>query len=220
MKLKDVKRGETFEHCGMKWIALEHDSTGHTLALAEDIISKMPFDEDNCNDWGKSSIRKYLNGDFFKELCGDKEYDELGFYHYRLDLTADDGLKDYGITTDFIFLLTDELYRKNRDVIKPIGSWWWTATPLSPCASYSFNSRYVSSDGTLGHYNACRGGGGARPACYLKSDILLSDPEEQTIEAEISKKILELDEILKLDDKTRKTVLNYVKYLLNEKGIK
>lgn len=217
MQLKEVKRGETFEHCGHKWIALEHDETGHTLALSEDTIGEMPFDVDNCNNWAKSSLRDDLKRFLCGTLCKGEKPENLGFAPYTLDLTADDGLKDYGSTTDLIFLLTTDLYRRNRDVIEPIDEWWWTATAYSACASYSYYTRIVSADGTLGLNHAYYGYGGVRPACYLKSDLLLSEPEELTIEKEIAQKVLELDEILKLDAKTRKTVLNYVNYLLKEK---
>lgn len=217
MQLKEVKRGETFEHCGHKWIVLEHDDTGHTLALSEDIIGEMPFDVDNCNNWAKSSLRDYLAKTFLLELCEGRKPENHGFAPYTLDLTADDGLKDYGSSTDLIFLLTTDLYRRNRDVIEPIDSWWWTATAYSALASGSCHSRYVYTDGTLSSNYAYYGYRGVRPACYLKSDLLLSEPEELTIEKEIAQKVLELDEILKLDPKTRKTVLNYVNYLLEEK---
>lgn len=219
MQLKEVKRGEMFEHCGHKWIVLGHN-TAHTLALSEDIIDVMPFDVNNCNNWAKSSLRVYLNENFFKKLRGNKTADELGFCLYHLDLTTDDGLKDYGSSDDYIFLLTDDLYRRNRDVIKPVDDWWWTATGVSAYAAHSCYSRNVGTDGSLNYSSAYYGGVGVRPACYLKSDLLLSEPEELTVEDEIKKKILELDEILKLDSETRKTVLNYVDYLLKERGIK
>lgn len=204
MQLKDVKRGETFAHCGHNWIVLEHDETGHTLALSEDIIGKMPFDEDNCNNWAKSSLRKYLNGDFVKELCGDTEIDDLGFCPYQLDLTADDGLKDYGITTDFIFLLTCDMYRKNRDVIQPIDEWWWTATALSAYASYSYNSRHVNTGGTLSNGNAYYGSGGVRPACYLKSNIFVSSDSEPSV----------LEKYQRLNDLAKKMAESYIDFLL------
>ena len=49
--------------------------------------------------------------------------------------------------------------------------WWWTATPDSPINSYV---RYVYSDGTLNGNSADSGGGGVRPLCNLKSEILVS----------------------------------------------
>lgn len=204
MQLKDVKRGETFAHCGHNWIALEHDDTGHTLALSEDIIRKTPFDEDNCNNWAKSSLRKYLNGDFVKELCGDTEIDDLGFCPYHLDLTADDGLKDYGITTDFIFLLTCDLYRKNRDVIQPIDEWWWTATALSAFASNSCYSRYVNTGGALDGNSAYNGNCGVRPACYLKSNIFVSSDSEPSV----------LEKYQRLNDLAKKMAESYIDFLL------
>ena len=49
---------------------------------------------------------------------------------------------------------------------------WWLRTPISSVAS---NVRYVHSDGTLLHTNACNGYHGVRPLCNLSSSILVSD---------------------------------------------
>lgn len=172
-KLKDIPRGQTFSRFGHEWIILEHDDTQHTLILAKDIIGGMPFDEGNCNNWATSSLRKYLNGEFLDKLCGEKSASELGFAPFVTDLTADDGLKDYGQTTDTISLLTCDLYRKHRDILKPIGEWWWLATPYSTLAAYSCNVRLVNTDGTLVSNGACSGSGGVRPLCYLSSEIFV-----------------------------------------------
>lgn len=209
MKLKDIERGATFAFGDSEWIVLEHDDTGHTLALSREIIGNMPFDTKNNNNWAESTIRKYLNGDYLDKLCEGTEPEKLGFAPYHLDLTADDGLKDYGITTDFIFLLTCDLYRKNRDVIDPICDWWWLATAYSACASSSCYSRGVGTGGALGGSDACYGGGGVRPACYLDSNILVSNSD-----AEVDEAIDAAEKFLQLDDRQRESVLDYIDFLI------
>src|SRR5690606_17356118 len=94
----------------------------------------------------------------------------------EVDLTADDGLKDYGTSVDKVFLLTADMYRKNRDVIEPpIDDWWWLITPYSTStAGYAHIVRIVSSDGSLCSHAAYYGHRGLRPALILKSDILVS----------------------------------------------
>ena len=53
------------------------------------------------------------------------------FLTTELDLTTDDGLKDYGTCTVTIFLLTVDQYRRNRDVIPNADDWWWLSTAFS-----------------------------------------------------------------------------------------
>lgn len=170
-KLKDIPRGETFWHFGHEWIVLEHDKTSHTLVLTKDVIGKMPFDENNCNNWAKSTLRKYLNGEFLKEMCIGLPPENLGFSLFKTDLTADDGLKDYGESSDIVSLLTCDLYRKHRDILEPIDELWWLVTPYSTLAAYSCYVRSVDADGTLNSNNACDGYRGVRPLCYLSSEI-------------------------------------------------
>lgn len=52
------------------------------------------------------------------------------------------------------------------------GWYWWLRTPDSSNARYV---RIVYTDGTLSHFDACRGNYGVRPLCNLKSSILVSD---------------------------------------------
>ena len=50
--------------------------------------------------------------------------------------------------------------------------YWWLADAY---ASDSYDVRYVISSGALDGGSACGGGGGVRPLCNIKSDILVSD---------------------------------------------
>ena len=172
-KLKDIPRGETFKHCGYEWIILEHDEKNRTLVLTKDIIGKMPFNKNNCNNWVKSSLRKYLNGEFLKEMCGKSSAFSQGFRSFTIDLTADDGLKDYGEAIDMVSLLTCDLYRKHRNILEPIDEWWWLATPYSTLAANSCLVRNVSTDGTLYYDNAYNRNKGVRPLCYMSSEIFV-----------------------------------------------
>lgn len=180
--LKALERGTPFTFAGQRWIALERDPAGRTLCLTEDITEERAFDDGNCNDWGKSSSRNYLNGPFLDNLI-----DEAGsgapFIETELDLTTDDGLKDYGTTRAIIFLLTVDQYRRNRDVIPNANGWWWLSTAFSTADNgYESLARYVRTDGALDGGNACNGLNGLRPACYLDSELLISIDGEVTTE--------------------------------------
>ena len=144
------------------------------LVLAKESIGNMPFDEGNSNNFPKGTLCKYLNGEFIKKLKANGA-DTSALIPTTIDLTSDDGLKDYGKTTQKIFLLTCDMYRKYRSVIPNLDDWWWLATAYSTESNgYALLARIVYSDGGLGYSAACNGNRGVRPAFYLKSSILES----------------------------------------------
>lgn len=143
------------------------------LVLAKESIGNMPFDEGNSNNFPKGTLCKYLNGEFIKKLKANGA-DTSALIPTTIDLTSDDGLKDYGETTQKIFLLTCDMYRKYRSVIPNLDDWWWLATAYSTESNgYPHSARYVYSDGSLVSA-AYFGNYGVRPAFYLKSSILES----------------------------------------------
>lgn len=144
------------------------------LVLAKESIGNMPFDEGNSNNFPKGTLCKYLNGEFIKTLKANGA-DTSALIPTTIDLTSDDGLKDYGETTQKIFLLTCDMYRKYRSIIPNLDDWWWLATAYSTESNgYAYRARYVYSDGSLNGYTAYNGAIGVRPAFYLKSSILES----------------------------------------------
>ena len=144
------------------------------LVLAKESIGNMPFDEGNSNNFLKGTLCKYLNGEFIKKLKANGA-DTSALIPTTIDLTSDDGLKDYGETTQKIFLLTCDMYRKYRSVIPNLDDWWWLATAYSTESNgYAHSARAVISVGSLNYISAYIGGIGVRPAFYLKSSILES----------------------------------------------
>lgn len=144
------------------------------LVLAKESIGNMPFDEGNSNNFPKGTLCKYLNGEFIKTIKANGA-DTSALIPTTIDLTSDDGLKDYGETTQKIFLLTCDMYRKYRSIIPNLDDWWWLATAYSTESNgYASNARSVLSDGSLGRSSAYFGSIGVRPAFYLKSSILES----------------------------------------------
>lgn len=144
------------------------------LVLAKESIGNMPFDEGNSNNFPKGTLCKYLNGEFIKTLKANGA-DTSALIPTTIDLTSDDGLKDYGETTQKIFLLTCDMYRKYRSIIPNLDDWWWLATAYSTESNgYASYARHVFSDGSLRYNSAYYGLIGVRPAFYLKSSILES----------------------------------------------
>lgn len=177
--LKTAARGTVFPYAGEKWVVLEHDPAGRTLCLRLDLIPNKPFDENNCNNFATSSSKEWMNGPYLDNLI-DAVKGPNAFLQTELDLTADDGLKDYGTCTVTIFLLTVDQYRRNRDVIPNADDWWWLSTAFSTKSNgYESLARGVSTVGTLNGNRACSGGNGLRPACYLDSDLLISIEDDE-----------------------------------------
>lgn len=179
-----------FTYGGVEWVVLEHNLLKEAvLVLAADVLKTesgetryMPFDEENKNDFAASSVRAFLNGDFLEELAA-AGADKEAFLPLALDLTSDDGLKDYGIDKVTIGIYTDQIYREFRNIIPPASDWHWTATPFSTARNgYEHLVRRVNSSGALSGSNACYGYGGVRPLCVLKSDILVSFNEDEVKE--------------------------------------
>ena len=177
--LKTAARCTVFPYAGEKWVVLEHDPAGRTLCLRLDLIPNKPFDENNCNNFATSSSKEWMNGPYLDNLI-DAVKGPHAFLTTELDLTADDGLKDYGTCTVTIFSLTVDQYRRNRDVIPNADDWWWLSTAFSTKSNgYESLARRVYTDGALNGVLAYSGYGGLRPACYLDSDLLISVEDDE-----------------------------------------
>lgn len=181
-KLAELKPGDRFMYGGVEWVKFEDIGAG-TLCLAAEPVFRRAFDEENCNDWRKSSLRRELNGAFLDALVAEGA-DRAAFLDWESDLTADDGMTDYGTAVDKIALRSDALCRKYREITPPVDEWCWNLTPWTCDASDSYGVRGVNSSGAMDWYRAYDGGGGVRPLCYPKSVILVSIPGEAGDEVE------------------------------------
>ena len=187
--MKENKHGfepkQEFTMGGIAWTVIQ-TGADWVKCIASDCVEERAFDEGNKNDFAASSLRAYLNGEFLRRLIKAGAPEEM-FEYFNIDLTADDGLKNYGGDRVRIGLITCEEYRLLRGNIPALPDrWWWTATPDSPINSFV---RLVYSDGSLHSNNADYGLNGVRPLCNLKSEILVSylngeNAEEQKKRAE------------------------------------
>lgn len=170
----EIAPSSVINYGGLDCIVLDVEQD-KILVLAKEPIGNMPFDEDNSNNFPKGTLCKYLNGEFIKKLKANGA-NTSALIPTTIDLTSDDGLKDYGETTQKIFLLTCDMYRKYRSVIPNLDDRWWLATAYSTESNgYARLVRSVDSGGSLiGRIDAGYGNLGVRPAFYLKSSILES----------------------------------------------
>ena len=113
-KISQIETGGRFLYGGVEWVKL-YAGDG-TVAISAEPVFERAFDENNKNDWRSSSLRRELNGAFLDALVAEGA-DRAAFLDWESDLTADDGMTDYGTATDKIALLSDKLYRMFRGII-------------------------------------------------------------------------------------------------------
>jgi hypothetical protein len=92
---------------------------------------------------------------------------------HKVDLTSDDGLKDYGVIERRASLITTDMYRKFVEILDTVNPkcWWWLATPHSTKRHGNDTwAKCVSPSGSI-YRGSYFNGRGVRPFCILKSSI-------------------------------------------------
>lgn len=172
VKLSEVPVGETFMIGSHEFFVLEQFE-GSTAVIFKSLLhDSMEFGDSNNFDGSDADKVCGKFADEIAEIIGAENLVE-----HAVDLTSDDGLKDYGSVQRKMSLLTADLYRKHVEVLDryEIGRWWWLATPHS--TKRHENDcwvKCVSPSGRLDgvrYYNGCCG---VRPFCILKSSIFVS----------------------------------------------
>lgn len=168
VKLSDVAAGDTFKIGKHEFVVLSQDGEC-TSVISKDVLPKSLRFGKNNNYIG-SEVDEAC-AEFARELADVIGWENISFH--AVDLTADDGLKDYGTVGRRVSLLTAERYRRHVEVLdnhKP-KRLWWLATPYSTAAHNNDSwVKCVSPSGLI--INAdCFNFHGVRPFCILKSNI-------------------------------------------------
>ena len=169
--LSAVPVGETIKIGGHEFIVLGQYED-ETALITKDIIEKMAFG--NNNNFASSAVDAWCEN-FAEDLSS--TVGERNIIEHTVDLTSDDGLKDYGTVQRKVSLFTTEQYRNYVDILdkyKP-DAWWWLATPFS--TPRHCNDTWVKCVSPSGYFSddICGFGDfGVRPFCILKSSIFVS----------------------------------------------
>lgn len=172
VKLADVPVGEVVKVGGYELLVLEQMGES-TAVICKDLMGEdTEFGENNNYD-----------GSYVDDICGsfaealEVEIGEENILPHVVDLTSDDGLKDYGKIERRVSLLTTDLYRRYVEILDKFNpdNWWWLANPLST-KRHDNDSwvKCVSPSGCIRNYLYIVGSLGVRPFCILKSDIFVS----------------------------------------------
>lgn len=168
--IKDYHQSEHFVYGKKNCMVLEHMDDGTLcMVLDEDFESK--FGE--SNNFAESELRKKLNGEYLDEWVKDG-VDRASFVLMQVDLTANDGLKDYGTCECLLAPRTCDQHRKYRYLIpNPKENWEWTATAYSTKENGFSNLAYlVTGTGGLGISSNVYIANGVRPLFKLNPDTI------------------------------------------------
>lgn len=169
--IKDYHQGERFIYGKKNCMVLEHMDDG-TLCMVLDEAFESKFGE--TNNFAESELRKKLNVEYLDEWVKDGA-DRASFVIMQVDLTANDGLKNYGICECLLAPRTCDQHRKYRYLIpNPKGNWEWTATAYSTKANgYSLTAYQVTGAGGLSINYSVNNAYGVRPLFKLNSESLV-----------------------------------------------
>lgn len=167
-----LKIGDTFNLAGLNWKILDINDKGY-MCLADKLKDSMVFGGES-NNWRESSLREYLNNDFYNRISDEIREDDIILF--KRDLLSLDGQTEYGECEDYVSLLTVDEYRRYRNLIPNTDEyWWWLISPWStPCNGYKLWEAVVSSCGGVNGSN-CDGDYGVRPVCIFSSAIFESE---------------------------------------------
>lgn len=171
IKLANIAVGEIVKIGKYEFIVLEHSNDTTAVILKNLLFESKEFGKDNNY---KASYIDDLCGDFADEISEIIGKDNL--IEHTVDLTSDDGLKDYGKINRSMSILTTDLYRRYVEILDKykVKKWWWLATAFSTPKHDPDNwVKCVSPSGYIHDY-FYYDDLGVRPFCILNSNIFVS----------------------------------------------
>ena len=171
IKLSDIPVGETFKIGEYEFFVLDRLFNSSIVGLKDTLADGKEFGKNNNY---KGSYVDDICNNFADKIAGIIGKENL--HTFEVDLTSDDGLKDYGSVDRKMFLLTANLYRKYVEILdkQKLDKYWWLSTPHStPTHSNGNWVKCVSPSGSISNtsydYDS-----GVRPFCILNSNIFVS----------------------------------------------
>ena len=172
--LAEIPAGGTFRIGDREFVVLDNCG-GVAVSITKDVIKNMGFGPNN--NFADSEVDTFCK-EFANELAEEIGIDNL--VEFLVDLTSDDGLKDYGKISRYVALMTADQYREYVEILdqhKP-DTWWWLATPYSTARHENdLWVKCVSPAGNIYFGNCYYGYFGVRPFCIFKSDIFVSSEQ-------------------------------------------
>lgn len=198
-KIADLKPGTRFTYGKHNCMVLDHLEQG-TLCMVLDSV-KCKFGQNN--NYAESELKEYLNEWYLDDWLNDGAF-ITDFVEMEVDLTANDGLDDYGKCCCFLAPRTCEQHRKYRKLIPNLDELEWTVTAYSTESNKCSDSVYlVTATGSLCGYNYfVYYAHAVRPLFILNPSVLLDVP--------VVEHTLKPGQILSVND---------IQYIVDENGI-
>ena len=168
-EITELSAGTHFEFKGYEWIVLDNNVDGGVLAIMASAWNNKDysFDDDGCNNYAKSSLRRKLLNELLPVLGEDN------LIPHEVDMVADNGDDRYGTVTDRVFILSCDEYRKYRKHVPLLPKWMWTCTPwYISDTGYGNFVRFVNAGGCLGDSGMSGVYNGVAPACVFNLEKL------------------------------------------------
>ena len=198
-KIADLKPGTRFTYGTHNCMVLDHLEQG-TLCMVLDSV-KCKFGQNN--NYAESELKEYLNEWYLDSWLNDGAF-ITDFVEMEVDLTANDGLDDYGKCRCFLAPRTCEQHRKYRKLIPNPDGLEWTVTAYSTESNgHSYSACPVTASGDLYYYSkGASHAYGVRPLFILNPSVLLDVP--------VVEHTLKPGQILSVND---------IQYIVDENGI-
>ncbi len=169
--LSDIKIGETFKVGKYEFIVLDRSKETTAVILKDLLYNAERFGGNNNYNDSNVDVLCHKFAEEIKGIIGANNLVE-----HIVDLTSDDGLKDYGKVKRYTSLLTTDRYRRYVEILDKykIDKWWWLATAHStPKHGDTSWIKGVSPSGFI-HYFNYGDYNGVRPFCIFSSNIFVS----------------------------------------------
>ena len=171
VELSSIPIGGTFKIYNHEFVVL--DQGGELAAvILKDVLGFYPFSS-TTNNYDGSNADDICNN-FAEQLSSIIGEDNI--LSHIVNLTANDGLTDYGTINRKVSLLTADQYRKYvyiLDKFKPNCSWFLATAYSTPEHGYTYAVMCVTEGGSVGN-EAMDSFCGIRPYCVLKSNIFVN----------------------------------------------
>ncbi len=172
VKLSDIPAEGTCKIGEHEFIVLEHAGDTTLLVRKDPLPGDIAFGENNNYNGSSADTACIAFGDEIAAIVGAEN-----ILSHTVDLTANDGLKDYGEIERFASVFTADRQRQYVYTMDkyPTDRWCWLATPWStPSHETDKFVLCVAPSGGINYFYYNFDGCGVRPFCILKSNIFVS----------------------------------------------
>lgn len=174
--LSSLNPGDSFVAGETKFIVLDHEYNGGTLAITKGFVTDESVEFGESTDYCSSNLKKVIENNIENPLIA--KIGKENFIKHEVSLESVDGQNKSKVTEEIFRPITFDEARKYNDLLvcKKLNDWWWTITSWSTSDRGWSSVAVVAPDGGI-YRNFCYGNGGVRSVCIFNSNIFVSKEE-------------------------------------------